>query len=244
MNALLVRVAADMSPGGGGFNGPIDIATGAFAYIPIPETKPFHNEMATPYSSLKPKISSSPWPLPRQVLRMHMHLDPDFANLTYGDQGQRARRIADQISKNDLLVFYAGLRSTLPQTDLVYAIIGLFVVHEIVLATRVPRARWHENAHTRRKLERGADDIVVRGKKGPSGRLRHGIPIGSYRHPRDGRHKGKSYRVQPELLSIWGGLSIADGFIQRSAYLPAFASADRFYSWFLAQEPEVIAANN
>ena len=38
VNALLVRVGADRSIGGGSWNGPIDTQSRTFAYVPIPET--------------------------------------------------------------------------------------------------------------------------------------------------------------------------------------------------------------
>jgi hypothetical protein len=50
MKALLVRVGADQSDGGGNWNGPIDGASNEFAYVPIPETGSLHPGMACPYS--------------------------------------------------------------------------------------------------------------------------------------------------------------------------------------------------
>jgi hypothetical protein len=173
-----------------------------------------------------------------------MHLDPDFANLTYGDQGQRARQVEDKLSTGDLIVFYAGLRDIQPSTRLVYAIIGLYVVDEIVSATSVPSWRSDENAHTRRVLPSGAKDIVIRAQPGVSGRLQRCLPIGSFRAPTAQPHKRPSYRVEPNLLSTWGGLSTSDGFLQRSARLPQFIEAERFYAWFLDQKSSFIKANN
>jgi hypothetical protein len=50
--------------------------------------------------------------------------------------------------------------------------------------------------------------------------------------------------VRNDLLEAWGGLDIKDGYIQRSARLPAFQDAEKFYRWFLAQKPELSAQNN
>jgi len=50
--------------------------------------------------------------------------------------------------------------------------------------------------------------------------------------------------VRRDLLRAWGGLDIKDGFIQRSVRLPRFRDTDRFYRWFVAQKPELVAANN
>jgi hypothetical protein len=40
MRATLIRVGADTTPDGGGWNAPVDSRTGAFAYVPIPEKRP------------------------------------------------------------------------------------------------------------------------------------------------------------------------------------------------------------
>jgi hypothetical protein len=50
--------------------------------------------------------------------------------------------------------------------------------------------------------------------------------------------------VRRHLLNAWGGLDIEDGYIQRSARLPAFLDAEKFYRWFLAKKPELVAENN
>ena len=121
-----------------------------------------------------------------------------------------------------------------PARPLIYALIGLYVVEEIVLAKSIPRSRWAENAHTRRVP--GEGDIVVRAKRGVSGRLRRCIPIGELRD--------RVYRVRNDLLKAWGGLDIKDGYIQRSVRLPAFHNAAKFYRWFLAQKPDLIRRNN
>lgn len=51
VNALLVRVGADLSAGGGLWNGPVDTRSNEFVYVPIPETKPVHVGMEKPYQS-------------------------------------------------------------------------------------------------------------------------------------------------------------------------------------------------
>jgi hypothetical protein len=42
----------------------------------------------------------------------------------------------------------------------------------------------------------------------------------------------------------WGGLSVKDGYLQRSARLPKFKDAGRFYRWLLAQGIPLIQRNN
>jgi hypothetical protein len=115
-----------------------------------------------------------------------------------------------------------------------YALIGLYVIDEIVDARLVPPERWHENAHTRRVPVAG--EIVVRARPKVSGRLRHWLPIGEFRN--------RAYRVRRNLLEAWGDLDVKDGFIQRSARLPEFLDAEKFYEWFLAQTSQLLAENN
>ncbi|MGB8932233.1 MAG: hypothetical protein WCC48_13400 [Anaeromyxobacteraceae bacterium] len=106
---------------------------------------------------------------------------------------------------------------------------------EIVRAGDVQRERWRENAHTRR-ADFPATDVIVRATPGRSGRLRRCIPIGEFRN--------RAYRVRPDLLATWGGISAKDGFLQRSAVPPRFLEPRRFLGWFQAQKPELVAANN
>ena len=154
---------------------------------------------------------------------------------TAGDNGN-TKQIRTKVGLGDLLVFYAGMRDVQLCSGLIYTLIGLYVVEEIVPALAVPVARRHENAHTRRVLGTGASDIVVRARREVSGRLERCIPIGDYRE--------RAYRVWPKLLSAWGGLSVNNGYLQRSARLPEFMDASRFYNWFLAQSPKLKSTNN
>jgi hypothetical protein len=236
MRALLVRVGADQSEGGGHYNGPVDTKTRDFAYVPIPETAPIHPHLAKPYTLTLSRLNSFGASLPYHLAGANMHLDPDFDHLTYGDQGQRAIQIRSKVTKGDLLVFYAGMRDVHPAPRLVYALVGIYMVEGIVLAATIPKIRWHENAHTRRKLCSGAGDIVVRAKSGVSGRLQRCIPIGDYRD--------RAYRVWPSLLKAWGGLSVNDGYLQRSARLPEFYDACRFYDWFLQRGNFLLTKNS
>jgi hypothetical protein len=77
--------------------------------------------------------------------------------------------------------------------------------------------------------------MIVRARRGVSGRLKRCIPIGEYRD--------RAYRVRRDLLSAWGGLDVKNGYVQRSARLPEFRDAALFYRWFLAQEPQLVASN-
>jgi len=240
MQAILVRVGVDQSYGQ--WNAPVDPRTGEFEYVPIPEktTTLFHESCAKPYSLIEPRLQSfalrngldliRDLRCPAGLLGQHMHLDPDFDHLTYGDVGDRRGSHIRRMDPDDILVFYSGLRP-IAQCDhrLIYAIVGLFRVAEVVDASTIPRERWNENAHTR-KIKRGESDIVVRAKPRVSGLLQRCIPIGEMRD--------KAYRVTLPLLEAWGGLSVNNGYIQRSARPPRFTDARKFANWFEEQRPE------
>jgi Nucleotide modification associated domain 3 len=239
VNALLVRVAADQSKNGGRWNGPVDPITRKFVYVPIPEQYPSHPGLNLPFSPspVATVLANSGISMPSNLLGTDMHLDPDFRYLTYGDSDSRANQIQSKLRKDDLLVFYAGLRDIhQPRNRLYYALIGLYVIDDVQLSTAVPMPLWHKNAHTRRQPCPGKYQIVIFARSKVSGRLDRCIPIGSYRQ--------RAYRVFPHLLQMWGGLSVKDGYIQRSGRLPEFLNTAQFYSWFQGQNVARIASNN
>jgi len=165
-------------------------------------------------------------------LRGNAHLDPDFLNLTYGDEGRRGKPLHD-LDEGDILAFYAGLKCT-EQDKLVYALIGFFVIEECKDAEKIPKAKWNLNAHTRREFK--DDDIVVFAKPGVSGRLERCIPIGEYRN--------KAYRVKKSIMEEWGGIKVRDGYIQRSGNLPQLSDPEKFCKWFKNQDVKLLRKNN
>jgi Nucleotide modification associated domain 3 len=235
MNAFLIRVGADRSTGGGSWNGPADTQSGKFAYVAIPETHPVHAGMEKPYSALAPVLSTFGLRLPHHLSAKQMHLDPDFERLTYGDQGPRARQLSDCLS-GDLLVFYAGLFDVTGGKRLVYAIIGIFVVEDVILAANVPANFRDINAHSRRILPVSAEDLIVRARAGLSGRFERYLPIGEWRD--------RAYRVRRDIIEAWGGLSVKDGYLQRSARLPRLIDPLKFRHWLESKKPILIQANN
>lgn len=236
MNGLLVRVGADLSAAGGSWNGPVDRTTGDFIYVAIPETKSLHAGMERPYKALQPRLADFGVDLPQHLLLRHMHLDPDFEHLTYGDNGERGKQLKLNLQPGDLIGFYAGLRDIRIAKPLVYAIIGVFVVDEILPAAHIPAPDRDINAHSRRVLEPGATDVIVRGRVGISGRLRRCLPIGEFRD--------RAYRLRHDLMDVWGGLAVKDGYLQRSARLPRFLEPARFLSWLEKQGPSLMQSNN
>jgi Nucleotide modification associated domain 3 len=245
MKALLVRIGIDQAYGG--WNAPVD-PEGRFVYVPIPEKlgTPFHPGLERRYGEVLPALRRfctvhdcdlhAGLRFPRKLLRWPMHLDPDFECLTYGDVGARRGARMVGMREGDLLVFYGGLRPVRRcEHRLIYALVGVYVVQEVVPVTDVPRDEWHQNAHARR-ARRGATDIVVRAKPGVSGRCDRCVPIGEWR--------GGAYRVRPEILDAWGGLSVKDGYIQRSAVPPLFIDPARFLAWLRRQAVQLLPRNN
>jgi hypothetical protein len=234
VRALLVRVGADCTEAGGRWNGPIDAATGVFAYVPIPEPEPLSPDLRTPLSRWRPAVEHLGVELPEALRDRMAHADPDFGHLTYGDRRERGRQIREKLGAGDLLVFYAGLRDV-EGGGLVYALIGLLTVETIIAARDVPPERRRENAHTRR-CHIGETDVVVRGRSGVSGRFDRALDVGGYRRG--------AYRVRPDLLEAWGGLGVRDGYVQRSARLPELTDPARFLAWLGRQRVGLVARDN
>lgn len=245
MKALLVRIGIDQTYGG--WNAPVD-ADGRFVYVPIPEKRGtlFHAGLERRFAEVVPSLRRfceehcrdlhRDLRFPQELLERAMHLDPDFEHLTYGDEGGRRGSGMVSMGEGDLLVFYGGMRPIHRcQHKLIYALMGLYVVQEVVHVSNVSRKRWYENAHLR-KAKRGETDIVVRAKPGLSGRFERCVAIGEWR---DG-----AYRVRQDVLNRWGGLSVKDGFIQRSAVPPTLNRPNEFLDWLQKQSIRLIQINN
>lgn len=251
MRAILVRVFVDSKFGG--WNAPVDPATGEFVYVPIPDDHDvkWHPGCERRYSEVRPVVDAflakrnvapvGDFKMPRELDAFPMHLDPDFEHLTYGDVGDKRGAGLRTLRENDLVVFYAGLRSTRREDKrLVYGIVGLYVVHEVVSVHSVPVDRAHENAHTRTVL-RGASDFVLRAKCGISGRCERCIPIGEFRPP-------SNYFVRSDLFERWGGFKTTageprNGYLTMSAVPPEFAAPERFLEWWREQEVGLVSNN-
>ncbi len=78
-------------------------------------------------------------------------------------------------------------------------------------------------------------DLIVRGFPEKSGRFTHCIPVGEYRN--------RAYRVKESILQEWGGLTVKDGYLQRSGRLPEFREPERFLDWLSTRDP-VLARTN
>ncbi len=245
MKALLVRVGIDSTVRFGHWNAPVNVATGAFVYLPIPEEKPIRKGYGRKYEEMTGALTAfvdrhcvdfqrRPC-LPKTLLAQYMHLDPNFDHLTYGDKRTRANRIRT-LGPGDLIVFYAGLRSIDScHRRLIYALIGLYTIQELVAPADVEPERWGENAHTSR-IDPDPSQVIVRARPGCSGRFERCIPFGEWR--------GGAYRVRQDLLDMWGGISAQDGFIQRSGVPPYFNAPERFIAWLQDRKVTLLRRNN
>lgn len=246
MNAILVRIGIDQSFGG--WNAPVSEQSGEFVYFPIPENPRFvfRKGMRKTYTEFKEPlkifckshlISFDDIHYPEKRLNgQAIHLDPDFSFLTYGDNGDRRGSGIAKLKKDDFIVFYAGLSPVEKfKYPLYYGLVGIYFVDQVVSVKTIHRNLYIENAHTR-KIDIGMQDIVVRAQKRISGRLKSSILMGEYRN--------RAYRVTKDLLKKWGGLSVKDGYIQRSAIPPHFLNPKQFLSWLEKQNYEVIERNN
>lgn len=235
MKLMLVRVGIDSTYGK--WNAPVNPKTQEFAYVPIPEEHP--NKGIRPgyerwYKEFKIPCEQFGEDFPKRLLDQPAHVDPDFQYLTYGDEKQKGKQIRI-LAEGDIVAFYAGLKLIQPHPrQLLYALIGLYVVDKVIAACDFLKEDWHKNAHTRRFFD--STDWIVIGKPCYSGRLERCIPIGEWRN--------SAYRIRPDLLETWGSLSASDGYIQRSAVLPCITDASRFYAWFEKQNIPLVAANN
>ena len=244
MKGLLVRMGIDKSYGH--WNAPVDIESNEFVYVPIPEEKLLNCGLERRYTELIPLLArfsekrnkdlDLDLEFPRDILSQNMHLDPDFDYLTYGDVGTSRGSEMTKMKDGDLIAFYGSLKPIQPsQSRLIYALMGLYIVNDVIWANKVPEHLWRENAHTRRKRIKDID-IIVRAKPQISGRLSRCVPIGEWRN--------MAYRVRNDLLDAWGGLSVRDGFVQRSAVPPSFLKPEKFYHWFMQQNISLIQRNN
>lgn len=245
VNGILVRIGIDQAYGR--WNAPVDEGTREFVFVPIPDgdSKQYSPRLRESYEDFRAELRNFAGRknLPADcefgfpvALRQHSaHLDPDFHWLTYGDNGVVRGKGISNLKSGDLLVFYSGLQSIQHRKPLVYALTGLYVIDEIVRAEEVPPERYRENAHTRWDVI-SPNDIVVHARAQVSGRLERCIPIGEFRD--------RAYRVSRELEAAWGGLSVKNGYLQRSVVPPSFHDAARFYDWFLQQNALLIKRNN
>ena len=108
---------------------------------------------------------------------------------------------------------------------------------------RLAKSDGTKTQRTRSRHPAYRNNIVLRADPKQSGRYSQCIPIGSHRHSRVLSTKKPSYRVRPNILDEWGGLSVSDGYIERSATLPSFIEPKKFLQWLEEQRPSLVHSN-
>lgn len=235
MKGILLRVGADQTPAGGRWNAPVDPQSWRYAYVPIAAGEDQHEHIAPcpTFALFEPRVASLDVALPQELTNVKVHLDPDFASLTYGEpylssNGRRASRgrLIQSLDEGDFIAFFAAFRPTAPyEQTLAYCLFAIFFVRAVRQVRQLTPAQRAACAHGRRK--HALDDLVVQADPACSGRFPRAIPIGEFRQ--------NAYRVRRDLLQQWGGLTVRDGYIQRSAQPPRFKAPHRFLQWLQAQ---------
>lgn len=244
MKGLLLRVGIDQTFGH--YNAPINPLTNDYLYMPIPQgqdspEQTFRHGMQTTYAQIEPHFkdfsvrNSVNLSFPEHLKSIGCHLDPDFKNLTYGDQATGRGCRVGELAEGDFIAFFASFRPITPcDHALVYALYGIFFIDKIKKAEDISSDQWHVNAHTR--IQNMNDEhLVVFADKSRSGRFRHAIPIGENRNG--------AYRVTNQILDAWGNIGVKDGFIQRSVCPPWFTNPEQFIQWLELQQVERIENN-
>lgn len=192
---LLLRVGMDL---GFGSLGPL-FPDGTFEYVPIPDNPRGASERSLFFQDIPARSGGS---LARFVPTRHCkgpaHYDPEFETFTYGDPSRNKRRQIRKLGRNDMLVFYAGLRPYEQNRGSKLYLIGYLVVlrvHEVTALNPWPPPAYERlwgNAHFRRS--QGDEDlVVVEGDPITSRLLTHAIPLS------DGQQN-----VLPEMTTVLG----------------------------------------
>lgn len=176
---LFLRVGMDLGYGG---LGPL-FPDGSFEYVPIPENPNKASPRSVRFSQISARSGGSldQFVLPR-FRGTSAHYDPEFETFTYGDPTKYKRGQLRRLSREDLLVFYAGLRPPQQRTGSQLYLIGYFTVEKVHDVT--PEQPWPPpslqhlwaNAHFRRSAcDPGL--VVVQGSPKASRLLRIAVPL-------------------------------------------------------------------
>jgi len=154
MKGVLLRVGIDQTFGE--WNAPVDPDTLEFVYLPIPDDlDSFHSGLEVTYDSFngdlqsfsEHRLSDIPLALPSTLIGKGCHLDPDFNELTYGDQPRGRGYKISVLEQGDFIAFFASLQPIRPcEYKLIYALIGVFFVKEVRHVRDVPKEQWHINS--------------------------------------------------------------------------------------------------
>ena len=176
---LLLRVGMDLGFGG---LGPL-LPDGKFEYVPIPENPKKTSPRSLLFSQIPARFGGSVEQfVPPRHRRAAAHYDPEFGTFTYGDPTKYKRGQLLRLGRDDLLVFYAGLRPCGQRSGSRLYLIGYFTVanvHDVQAEAPWPPSsleRLWANAHFRRKsLDTGL--VVVEGSPEASRLLEIAVPL-------------------------------------------------------------------
>ncbi|HHT18631.1 MAG TPA: hypothetical protein GXZ72_03630 [Methanobacterium sp.] len=210
---MLLRVGIDKSSDG--VLSPI-FSDGTFEYIPLSEKDDQTIENRTYYDIIGIKGKKLSIYLPKKIATRKVHMDPEFINFTYGDEGKKATYLR-KLNHNDILVFYAGLK---PYEENEYPealyIIGYFTIKDIIDfknnkdeidSINTIRTKFSHNSHPKRF---NTNDLVfVVGDPEKSKLLDRPIQISQKKLNKIGRNY---HAVSPEMEVLLG----IEGSIQRS----------------------------
>ncbi len=167
---VLLRVGMDT--GSGGMLGPI-FADGRFEFIPIP-TDNSSEALKRTYANTQGRygrrfIEYFPSKRISMMRGRYLHFDPEFDTYTYGDPTRPKKSLKD-LTRGDLLVFYAGLKGwDKCKTPPGLYIIGYFVVEEVLfhpdLKGKGVITKFKNNWHVLNR-DKSKSLILVKGGKG------------------------------------------------------------------------------
>ncbi len=211
MKAMLLRVGIDT--GCGGTLGPI-FEDGSFEYIPIPEGYS-SKEDRTYGNTIGVKGLPLSTYVPKKLKNIGMHFDPEFVSYTYGDPTSKRRSLL-KLQKDDLLVFYAGLKPYNEKNgDAALYIIGYFTVEQVIDFNLLNSKEtdkyckiFKNNAHIKRD-ESFVDLVIIKGQKNGSKLLDKAIKISEKGSDSAGR---TLHIVSNDMKPVFG----FEGSIQRS----------------------------
>ncbi len=176
---LLLRVGMDLGFGG---LGPV-FADGRFEYVPIPENPKKTSSRSLHFSEISARSGGTLERFaPARYRAGPAHYDPEFDTFTYGNPTRNKRRQLLRLARNDILVFYAGLRPPHERRGSRLYVIGYFTVQNVHDVTRPgrwpPPALKHlwANAHFRRKKS-DVGLVVVEGSHQHSRLLEWAVPL-------------------------------------------------------------------
>ncbi len=156
---------------------------GRFEYVSIPENPKKTCSRSLHFSQIPARSGGMLDRFVRPRYRLAAaHYDPEFDTFTYGDPTPNKRRQLLRLARNDMLVFYAGLRPPDQRRGSRLYVIGYFTVENVHDVTTVEpwpptglKQLW-ANAHFRRR-DPDVGLVVVEGSQRDSRLLERAVAL-------------------------------------------------------------------